>query len=432
MASSVPDPFVQKLTAFLSKEVRISFRFSTILFFGFILVTATYAGWEYYWYKAIGLYFIKWHTHIAATALVFSVIPLSLLLVHYITKKAVTAKLLTVGIATWVGFILVEALLLFTGTTRTYSETRYGYYRSPFLYDSIDVYHIVHNQDTVKEFSPEFNHVFPVNSLGFPDREWTETKDSAVYRIVTLGDSFTQGVGAPYDSSYPAQLSKILAVQGIKAEVLNAGVSGSDPVYNYKNMQDRLLPYKPDLVIQAVSENDVLNDFSIMGGFERYTSDSCMRAPNITRTETLYALSHTMRLIMDKMGYNYRVPASLKSVIPVAKRGEILETVINKYNSIAEANGFKVLVVFFPTRPESQKRQYEFDFGAYEKLNSEGNHLRVINLMPCYKAAFKNAADYKTYFWEKDGHHNAKGYALMATCIYNGIAENGLLPKARQ
>lgn len=431
MASSAPDPFIQKLTAFLGKEVRINLRVSTIIVVSFTLATTVYAGWEYYWYKAIGLYFIKWHTHIAATGLLFSVIPAFFLLVHSVIKRAVTAKLLAVGIATWVGFILVEVLLLFTGTTRTYSESRYGFYRSPFLYDSTDVYHLVHNKDTLREFSPEFNHMFPVNSLGFPDREWAQTKDSGVYRIVTIGDSFTQGVGAPYDSSYPAQLSKILAVHGIKAEVLNAGVAGSDPVFNYKNMQDRLLPYKPDLIIQAVSGNDVLNDFSIMGGFERYTTDSCMRAPNITRTETLYALSHTMRLIFRKTGYDYRVPGTLKSAIPVAKRGEILEAVINKYNSIAEANGFKVLVVFFPTRPESQELQYEFDFEAYEKLNFGGNHLRVINLMPCYRAAFKNPVDYKTYFWEKDGHHNAKGYALMATCIYNGISEKGLLPKAR-
>lgn len=423
MASSVPDPFIEKLTALISREVHITFRLSTFFFCAAFFTLVVYLTWEYYWYKAIGLYFIKWHTHIVTTALLFSILPVVSGLIHKVVSKTLTAKLLVVSIAVWVAFILVEILLIFNGTTHTYSENRYGYYRSPFLYDSTDIYHLVHNRDTLREFSPEFNYMFPVNSLGFPDKDWNVAKDTGVYRILTLGDSFTQGVGAPHDSSYPVILSKILTAGGIKAEVLNAGVAGSDPVFNYKNMHDRLLQYKPDLVVQAVSENDVLNDFSIMGGFERYLNDSCMRSPNITPNETLYALSHTMRLVMREIGYDFRMPGNLKTAIPAAKRGEILQTVISKYQSLAQTNGFKVLVVFFPTKRESLNHRYEFDFEAYEKLNAEGDNLHILNLFPCYSNTFTGKADIENYYWAIDAHHNSRGYALMANCVANYILE---------
>src|ERR1041385_5795637 len=48
----------------------------------------------------------------------------------------------------------------------------------------------------------EFNYVYKTNSLGIREREFPKEKDDSVTRIITIGDSFTDGVGAPYDSSY--------------------------------------------------------------------------------------------------------------------------------------------------------------------------------------------------------------------------------------
>src|SRR6185436_19602043 len=45
-------------------------------------------------------------------------------------------------------------------------------------------------------------------------------------RIVVLGDSLTAGLGLPPDQAYPTLLQQLLDKEGLKYEVVNAGVSG--------------------------------------------------------------------------------------------------------------------------------------------------------------------------------------------------------------
>lgn len=66
-----------KLKKRFKKQLTLSFSISygSVYLTAIALAIAGYAVWEIYWYNEIGLYFIKWHTHIAATAALFSFIP---------------------------------------------------------------------------------------------------------------------------------------------------------------------------------------------------------------------------------------------------------------------------------------------------------------------------------------------------------------------
>lgn len=98
--------------------------------------------------------------------------------------------------------------------------------------------------------------------LSFPDTEhyFTEAvKPSNVFRVVVLGDS--QTVSVPYDLSYPKLLEDYLKNQdlgGKKLEVYDAGAQGHSPYQYYLTLNDRLLKFKPDLIIVALY---VGNDF---------------------------------------------------------------------------------------------------------------------------------------------------------------------------
>ncbi|HTT79555.1 MAG TPA: arylesterase [Stellaceae bacterium] len=75
--------------------------------------------------------------------------------------------------------------------------------------------------------------------------------------ILAFGDSLTAGLGLPADDAFPAQLQARLAALGVKARVINAGVSG-DTTADGRARLDWALADKPDLVILELGANDML------------------------------------------------------------------------------------------------------------------------------------------------------------------------------
>ncbi len=101
--------------------------------------------------------------------------------------------------------------------------TSYGSFRDDR--DSMgrsNAYHKLINLTGIVWETEEFSYpLHSINSLGLFDSE----KDIKA-KIIILGDSFTQGLGAPPDSSFPFILEKL-----IKQPILNAGLSGSNPIF---------------------------------------------------------------------------------------------------------------------------------------------------------------------------------------------------------
>jgi lysophospholipase L1-like esterase len=104
-----------------------------------------------------------------------------------------------------------------------------------------------------------------INALGLRGPETTREKPPGVYRIVCIGGSTTFGTGATSDDkSYPARLEALLnrlaetghAAEGIRYEVLNAGVSGYNSIDSLINLELRLVELQPDAVIDYDAGND--------------------------------------------------------------------------------------------------------------------------------------------------------------------------------
>jgi lysophospholipase L1-like esterase len=80
-------------------------------------------------------------------------------------------------------------------------------------------------------------------------------------RIVCLGSSSTQGVGASdaARTSYPAQLAAILAGRARgRVEVVNKGVGGETVADNLARLERDVVALRPGLVIWQVGTNDAL------------------------------------------------------------------------------------------------------------------------------------------------------------------------------
>lgn len=93
-------------------------------------------------------------------------------------------------------------------------------------------------------------------------KDVSPSKTHNVYRIVTLGDSFTFGTNLNTKDTYPSQLENILNNQSPcsykEFEVLNFGVPGYDIQYSTERFRLRGQKYSSDLVIWLVIEDDLI------------------------------------------------------------------------------------------------------------------------------------------------------------------------------
>lgn len=105
----------------------------------------------------------------------------------------------------------------------------------------------------------EYDTPVSINQAGLRGPE-VGPKAPGAFRVLALGDSFTFGVGASEEESYPARLQEILRSRGINAQVLNAGAPGfgvPDAVAWYQRWGR---PLEPDAVVLAVFVGNDLQD----------------------------------------------------------------------------------------------------------------------------------------------------------------------------
>ncbi len=299
-----------------------------------------------------------------------------------------------------------------------------GYYTSPYEPLDKDYYHVWRPNVPHQISKPEYSFMFPTNSLGLPDREWTTTKTPKEKRILALGDSFTEGDGAAYDSSYVAALKRKLATVSDSFYVMNGGVCGSDPFINYILLKNRLLVYQPEVVLQVLATGDMNTDIILRGGMERFQKNGTLKYTPAPWWEPVYAVSYISRLFFSAAGYNELLRKNGLSLTSeeVTKLNTQLSGLFESYISLCRKHNIRLVIILRPDKAEIMNNKYEYDFSAIlNPVKAEG-YAEVIDLLPPYRGyiekATTNAAD---YFWKNDGHHNAKGYEMMAQSIYENI-----------
>jgi hypothetical protein len=129
--------------------------------------------------------------------------------------------------------------LLDLGVTRIYAFFRPGFYREQSTFRvSHDVYHhgFKPGISVENEYWGPLASSYRTNSLGFRDRVVREVPlTSDKRRIVFIGDSFTEGIGVPYEKTFVGLVEEALAPRGI--EVLNAGVASYTPILDYRRVK---------------------------------------------------------------------------------------------------------------------------------------------------------------------------------------------------
>ena len=98
---------------------------------------------------------------------------------------------------------------------------------------------------------------FITNSRGFRNtRDFAYEKPAGTYRVLSLGDSHTQGYEVRQAFTFSSVLERYLAGRGLKAEVLNAGVSGFGNAEELAFLENEGYKYHPDAVVLGFYAND--------------------------------------------------------------------------------------------------------------------------------------------------------------------------------
>lgn len=299
-----------------------------------------------------------------------------------------------------------------------YKQLRLDYFKRKYVIKQHDCQLRIHAPGT-SEFIKrhEFNYRHQFNSLGLRGKE--PKQDTSVYTILCVGDSFTEGEGAPADSTWPVLFEQLLLTSHptVNIQCLNAGVSGSDPFYEYLLVERKLLNYRPKMVIVSINQSDIY-DAIVRGGFERFDARGGLVYQQGPWWEIFYQFSYIFRNITHSVfKLNMQLMTDDQYEAEVAKAiNKIEHCIYQKFKQLSLRKHFRLVVVLHALQYELEQEQ-----SALKPLVQSFKNDSSITIINLHDALIerhkKQAIAYNTLYWPIDMHHTPTGYALWAEVL---------------
>jgi hypothetical protein len=264
------------------------------------------------------------------------------------------------------------------------------------------------------------------------------------YRIAIVGDSFTFGLGVPFENTWGAQLKRKL---NEKVEILNFGVDGYGIDQAYLRYHRDAKPFKSKMVVFSFVEWDLLRalhvypfiglpEWSIPFAKPRFTmlneklellNTPLMAPKHLFELQTVSSLpfieyesgyaaeqwegqwyqhSALVRYLLSRFP---RWPKA-SSLFSEATMVDINAEILGRFVREAEIADMIPLLVYLPSRTdfkEEERRQRALLFSA---LRNKG--LPYEDLTPCMRRGV-----YSEMFLKGDSHYSTEGNALAAECL---------------
>jgi lysophospholipase L1-like esterase len=308
--------------------------------------------------------------------------------------------------------VFLELGIRISGKYRTVSEKAGNGFISPF-----DVNHsgwnykhrpneIIH----IKNQEFEFNH--QIDHWGYRN---SSKPDTSGFGILVLGDSFTEGLGASQDSTWPALLQFKLQIP-----VYNAGIMGSDPFYAFQALKTHQFPVLPRLIVLMINWSDIA-DVIIRGGMERFEADSSVHYKTAPWFMPLYQYLHTFRLMLHLgLEYDYMFNSPNEQHQKIQSALTKLASICEQFKEECSKRNAEFVVIVQPLPQEYYLNlDRRINFRIIDELILKLNQMKIesINLRPILEQKLKSSQDWKAISWPIDGHFNGKGYNLVAEIV---------------
>lgn len=252
---------------------------------------------------------------------------------------------------------------------------------------------------------------YTINNDSLNERcDYSQIKPNNVFRIITMGDSFTFGLFVNTEENFSEKLEDELnhnyqCRKYSKFEVINLGVPGYDIQYSIERLRLRGLKYKPDLAIWFIQNNDFeeINDMiqekiqhdllnlKQSGNYEKLLKQG------IPYPETLKLGEYTKELT-NKLGKD--------------KIYQIQSDSLNELNSIYS---HPLLIITFPSLKDSYKTLV-LDFIKKRKNGYFYDQVPDIFMRK------------ELTFYPNDYHPTQKGHQIIAEDLLNYLTNNKIIP----
>jgi lysophospholipase L1-like esterase len=286
------------------------------------------------------------------------------------------------------------------------------------------------------------------NALGFRGAALERKKPAGVRRLACLGASTTYGMFVEAAEAFPAQLGSLLAQTHGRWEVINAGVPGWLSIETMVDLQLRVLPLDPDVVVVLQGRNEIFpqayNGFQLdythfrRPGFNFAVSNYVHK--EVFRWSRLAMLACTLR--GERFGWSEVEEHPLYGGVVRENRPTTEEAELNLRNpahsatlrlclesmiELCHSRGIRVVVCTMPFRPDKLALQ-ELDQDPH--LNaSVGEQVERNNQLARETARRLGATLVETSILSArdeifldDCHTTAEGHRLCAQMIYDALA----------
>jgi hypothetical protein len=319
--------------------------------------------------------------------------------------------------------MVVEIIARQLPSLKSYNEANgTAAYTSAFVPTYESKYYTHYKNEDVRIDKMEFTQVQSYNSLGFSDVDFIKKKNSKEFRILCLGDSFTQGMGASAQNmAWPKQLETLLN-QGddtLQYTVYNAGLSGCDPYYSYKIYEELLAEYEFDHIVLLINQSDI-DDFLYRGGFSRFKENGKVEYNKAPAIESLFARSFSLRLVLKALGYNHLFIKNKEMPQQVAVANDSLYSLCIQFEKLCNSRQHSFTVLSIPMIENFSGFQNQL---ALIEENLQKSPIHSLVFENFLRENIRSNDSIKNLYWPIDRHFTDKGYALLATYIKENLQQ---------
>lgn len=314
----------------------------------------------------------------------------------------------------------------------------------------------------------EFSVAIERNSLGFRDGEHTFAKPANTFRIVFLGDSFTEALQVPLEETFPKIIEKELNKRmDFPVEAISLGRSGAGTTKSYELLLETGLRFHPDLVLMQFLSNDLIDNSPPLKKEER--EQAKRREQYIPPLKQAYArylwvkssrFNQLLALKLARLYQGFQVAKyadqdkygfiHLNTLVFCDEYSRLWDRAwrrtqrfIRQTEALAAENDAGFLLVSFPemwrvgSQEEIERRmkamnrdamEYHWHFDKTDRILRDfcqKEKISFLSLLPSFRKAYRNSR--KKLHFAFDMHLNERGHRVAAEVIMEYLLRKNLV-----